>query len=500
MSDDDEDDDSNENGRRSANATSTNATTADARPLLDDSSPEMPRVSLASSTRRRSLDDHERNSQSSPLSPEPNVTSPEPNVTTVASSAADLEQAEANTRPDDNVPSYFEAVNPNRAQSTHEPPTPEPSALGHTSAAEATTEDGTRQSIDGLPAEGDALNTIRPKRKSVFRQLFALNKPGSTSATPSESIELDASARPSISVSSTRDTPNHRPSASISTLASASGRGHMISPSLSSLILTRSRSPTQSTDSLAQRLNISAPIPTTLVRTELSYPRAGPTPEQIRFLSSRESLGRFGMPYGEQAIAAARSRENLSTILPPQYEAPSPETTNPDARTNNATENQNTDVNTSSQVTRGPIIYTPGELALRRTESSAAASPEQTTTDQHQPDSDSATPQSTDLHRSPSSSTGPRDNQRASVYTTNSFVTAAEGSETATQSEDHSGSESPPTPTAETFRESATQGPPTPQRGQTILVPESSNALHPELTLVPATPTVEVTARHDNTT
>lgn len=502
---DDEDDDSNENAGRSENVTTT---TADARPLLDDSSPDMPRVSLASSTRDRrstpddSLDDHEQRPQSQLENHEPNATT----VTTPAPDHEPVEETHQDTStsvpPTTEAPSYSEAITPAHSQPASTPGAP---VSGRASAAEATdvtTSSDTRPSIDDInPLAGEgADDTVRPKRKSVFRQLFALNRPGSSSAAPSESVELDVPGRPSISATSTRSATNHRSSGSVSTLAAASGRGHAISPSLSSLILTRSRSPTRSTDSLAQRLNISAPIPSTLVRTELSYPRAGPTPEQIRFLSSRESLGRFGMPYGEQAIAAARSRDNISSILPPQYETPSAEGTNPDAPVNGATETQNTDANSSRQVPRGPIIYTPGELARMRAETSDAAPAEQATTDRHGQDGDSASPQSADLHRSPSPSTAPKDSRRASVYTTNSFVTATEGTDTATEGGYHSGTDSsPPTPTAETYREAGIERAPTPQQGQTVLVPEPDDAQHPQLTLAPATPTAESTVRPDNT-
>lgn len=513
MSDDDDDEEDSPVNERRSNAAST---TADARPLLDDdSSPEMPRVSLASSTRDQSVGNHESDSQS------PSTANHEADPT-IGASVTDHEPTEPSTRlgtaispPLDDAPSYSEAVGQNDRQTTATPETPAP---GPTPAPEPTTSSHSRQSTDG--ADGDALGTLRPKRKSVFRQLFTLNRTGSTSETPAESVELSSPPRPSVTLSthSARTSANHRPSGSISTLASVSpsGRGHTLSPSLSSLILTRSRSPTRSTDSLAQRMNISAPISTTLIRTELSYPRSGPTPEQIRFLSSRESLGRFGMPYGEEAIAAARSRDNLSAVLPPQYETTSPETSNSDTRASTVTENQNTDGNISPrQVTRGPIIYTPGELALRRTESSTTAppehEPEQTEIDQHQEDTSnaSASPQSAsaDLNRSPSvhstsTSTAPNNNhnRRESVYTTHSFVTATEGNEdAAAESENYSDAESsPPTPTASTYREFGVQGP-TRQRSQTVLVPESSDALHPELVLLPATPTSTISSRQDTT-
>lgn len=46
-------------------------------------------------------------------------------------------------------------------------------------------------------------------------------------------------------------------------------------------------------------------------------PKAGPTPEQMKLISSRESFTRFGVPYGPDAIAfASSSRQNLNSPPP----------------------------------------------------------------------------------------------------------------------------------------------------------------------------------------
>ncbi|TFK53132.1 hypothetical protein OE88DRAFT_1346749 [Heliocybe sulcata] len=76
--------------------------------------------------------------------------------------------------------------------------------------------------------------------------------------------------------------------------------------------------------------SISAPLAHTLTRTEIVYPRSGPTPEQIKLISSRESLGRFGVPYGPDAIAyaASSSRVNLS-LPPPDFDFAIPEGARP---------------------------------------------------------------------------------------------------------------------------------------------------------------------------
>ncbi|OCB91628.1 hypothetical protein A7U60_g1127 [Sanghuangporus baumii] len=84
---------------------------------------------------------------------------------------------------------------------------------------------------------------------------------------------------------------------------------------------------------LAGQTSISAPLPHTLMRTEIRYPAGGPTPDQVKLLSSREGLGKFGVPYGESAVEFARSsRLGLSLDMsneedqpPPMFESPSDE-------------------------------------------------------------------------------------------------------------------------------------------------------------------------------
>jgi hypothetical protein len=65
--------------------------------------------------------------------------------------------------------------------------------------------------------------------------------------------------------------------------------------------------------------SISPPLTHTATRTEFAYPRTGPTSEQIKFISSKDTFGRFGLPYGPDAIAfaASSSRQNL----PPDFDS-----------------------------------------------------------------------------------------------------------------------------------------------------------------------------------
>lgn len=55
------------------------------------------------------------------------------------------------------------------------------------------------------------------------------------------------------------------------------------------------------------------------MRTEIRYPPGGPTPEQIKLISSREGLEKFGVPYGKDAIEHAEaSRLDLPLEPPPR--------------------------------------------------------------------------------------------------------------------------------------------------------------------------------------
>ena len=71
--------------------------------------------------------------------------------------------------------------------------------------------------------------------------------------------------------------------------------------------------------------SISAPLTHTLTRAEFYAPKGGLlTPEQVKLITSREALERFGVPYGPDAVAAfSLSRERLSGMEapPPDFES-----------------------------------------------------------------------------------------------------------------------------------------------------------------------------------
>jgi len=71
--------------------------------------------------------------------------------------------------------------------------------------------------------------------------------------------------------------------------------------------------------SLISLNSISPPLTHTATRTEFTYPRTGPTSEQVKFLASKETFGRFGLPYGPDAIAFAASSSRQD--LPPDFDS-----------------------------------------------------------------------------------------------------------------------------------------------------------------------------------
>src|SRR5258708_6978192 len=186
---------------------------------------------------------------------------------------------------------------------------------------------------DTLPASSDASPPVR--RRSMFRGLIdaasrALSSPHPTSpplplSRPSRDLALSPSPRPSnlsnrqggarSPLGGHRATPSD--SGSIPSVTS-SGFGRVVSR-------TRSRSVTNvaaefTSPSAISMVSISAPLTHTAVRTDFVYPRSGPTPEQLKLISSVESVSKFGVPYGPDAVAfASASFVNLHGP-PPEFE------------------------------------------------------------------------------------------------------------------------------------------------------------------------------------
>ncbi|THH28993.1 hypothetical protein EUX98_g5211 [Antrodiella citrinella] len=79
--------------------------------------------------------------------------------------------------------------------------------------------------------------------------------------------------------------------------------------------------------------SISAPLTHTLVRTEFTYPKSGPTPEQLKLISSRETFARFGVPYGPDAVAFA-SQSRVDLVPPPGFDEVTSSTPGPSGLSN----------------------------------------------------------------------------------------------------------------------------------------------------------------------
>ena len=110
-------------------------------------------------------------------------------------------------------------------------------------------------------------------------------------------------------------TSNHRPS------QSSSGPSMFRTLSRQRSNHTLNSSIHLNSPSLISLNSISSPLSHTLVRTEFTYPKSGPTPEQLKVISSRENFSRFGMPYGADAIAFAASSSRQDLEPPPEFEA-----------------------------------------------------------------------------------------------------------------------------------------------------------------------------------
>jgi hypothetical protein len=188
---------------------------------------------------------------------------------------------------------------------------------------------------DTLPASSDANPPVR--RRSMFRGLIdaasrALSTPHHTSpplplSRPSRDLALSPSPRPSnlsnrqggarSPLSGHRATPSN--SGSIPSVTS-SGFGRVVSR-------TRSRSVTNvaaglTSPSAISMVSISSPLTHTAVRTDFVYPRSGPTPEQLKLISSVESVSKFGVPYGPDAVAFASASASFVNLHgpPPEFE------------------------------------------------------------------------------------------------------------------------------------------------------------------------------------
>ncbi len=198
------------------------------------------------------------------------------------------------------APAYFEAIDlsqtpePSPQLTNDEPPTPDPSPPERN--------EGTRRR-SGLFGLFHGRHSTHGRPPAVPELAASLGHRRDDSGPSVISVASSGSHMARVQSRST-----HRPS--------FSGSGSVF-PAIS-----RSRSrlfdqPNLTSPSMISLNSISAPLSHTLVRTEFTYPRSGPTPDQLRLISSRESFARFGVPYGEDAIAFAASASRMDLSIPP---------------------------------------------------------------------------------------------------------------------------------------------------------------------------------------
>ncbi|KAJ7704341.1 hypothetical protein B0H17DRAFT_1039319 [Mycena rosella] len=165
-----------------------------------------------------------------------------------------------------------------------------------------------------------------PQRRSGFFSMFRPAPPPipAPSASPTnDSSPLSLTHTRTLSTTAPSLAPSalptrHRASTSTSTLFSLSRKKS--SASLSANNLT--------SPSLISLASISHPLPHTLFKTEFTaLPKNGLTPEQLSLISGTKEggLGRFGVPWGDAAVAYAHASASTSRVaLGEDGEAPPP--------------------------------------------------------------------------------------------------------------------------------------------------------------------------------
>ncbi|KAH9968132.1 hypothetical protein BC827DRAFT_472209 [Russula dissimulans] len=196
------------------------------------------------------------------------------------------------------------------------------------------------ETTDTLPIAPDTLfadSAANPpvRRRSMFRGLIdaasrALSSPHSaTPPQPHSRPSRDMAVSPSPRPSNLSNRPGRTRSPPMSHRTMPSNSGSVLSSTSSAFGRVASRTQSRSIANVTGGLtspstisitSISAPLTHTAVRTDFVYPRSGPTPEQLKLISSVESVSKFGVPYGPAAVAyASASLVNLHGP-PPGFE------------------------------------------------------------------------------------------------------------------------------------------------------------------------------------
>lgn len=181
--------------------------------------------------------------------------------------------------------------------------------------------------LEAPPLSSPSSPEQRPQRHSTFRNFLNRMSVASTSHHSHTRVGSDNSITSSSFSHGTREggtsRASHRPTPSGSSSHLTSSMFRTLSRQRSTNTLASNRLNSPSTISLN---SISAPLTHTLSRTEFTYPKAGPTPEQLKVISSRDSFARFAVPYGPDAIAfASSSRQDLS-YPPPDFDSAASDT------------------------------------------------------------------------------------------------------------------------------------------------------------------------------
>ncbi|PPQ92499.1 hypothetical protein CVT25_010332 [Psilocybe cyanescens] len=203
------------------------------------------------------------------------------------------------------APAYFEVVDPNDLQ--------------HNRAATGVAR---QPSTASRVSRASPPEPNPPARRSGFRTLLNRMSMSSSHHTHTHnrneslgstfSSNLSHAAEPSNGALS-----NHR--------TTPSGSGSLLSVNMFRTISRQRSNHTLNSNrlnspSLISLNSISPPLTHTVTRTEFTYPKSGPTAEQLKVISSRESFARFGVPYGADAIAYASS-SRLDLLPPPDFDS-----------------------------------------------------------------------------------------------------------------------------------------------------------------------------------
>lgn len=204
---------------------------------------------------------------------------------------------EESTEPRGEAPAYYEVVDLNDTQNNNP----------------------TSTNVRRQPSNASA----NPNRRSGFRTLLnRMSMASSPQNTQNHNRNTSVNSTFSSNISHTPEPTTSRISGHRPT--------HSASGSLLSVSMFRTLSRQKSNHTLnSNRLNspslislnsISSPLTHTATRTEFTYPKSGPTAEQLKMISSRDSIVRFGVPYGADAIAYASS-SRLDLIPPPDFDS-----------------------------------------------------------------------------------------------------------------------------------------------------------------------------------